>query len=332
MVRCLEEICELSNIWMSSIGNLFLNSGDWILKEPILTWTELKEKFGIIVGEEKEVEDLNKIDRITIKIQDKQYEVLERLEKLGYKWNNSYARPTNCSYKTNYIHMYKKRMAITNGDSSFDVDYIISEDCFLENFKVEEKKVEKFKVGYRVEIINGNEILIGRTGTVIGIIEKQAEIELDDKGAWMYNPCMYFYNIKKIECESQAEPFELKEGMSVKLLFDKRLAEYYQGIVAIVTSIKGHSFEDIYGRRINFEFIDWEATRKLNGFKEEPKQEHYLVCNLKATSPKKIHNSLEEAKKEAERLAKLNIGQEFNVVKIVGKVKAEASVKWEGEK
>ena len=50
--RGLDKIYEHSNLWISSKGKLYLNSGDWELKEPTLTWTELKEKFGIIVGEE----------------------------------------------------------------------------------------------------------------------------------------------------------------------------------------------------------------------------------------------------------------------------------------
>lgn len=255
MGRCLDKICEVSNIWIDSERHLYLNSGDWSLKETTLTWTELKEKFGIIIGEEK--------------------------------------------------------------------------------------KVEKFKVGDRVEIINGNEILIGKTGTVIGIIEKQAVIELDDKNAWKNNPCMLFNNIKKIECESQAEPFELKVGDKFVTAMEEGMFDYCKGQILTVKNILDdngipyYEVEEKFGDKsygLWFEGINWEATRKLNETKEEPKQEQYLVWSLKGTSPKKIHNSLEEAKKEAERLAKLNIGQEFNVVKIVGKVKTEASVKWEGEK
>lgn len=253
MGRCLDKICEHSNLWIDSKGKLYLNSGDWSLKETTLTWTELKEKFGIIVGEEK--------------------------------------------------------------------------------------KVEEFKVGDRVEIINGNKILIGKTGTVINLNTEKAEIELDDKKTWHKNPRMEFGNIKKIECESQAEPFELKEGMKFKTIDKSDWSEDLRRKVFTVSKKQYVNFFNVIGYKIaefptwfSVDEIDWKSTKKLNEVKEEPKQEHYLVWNLKATSPKKIHNSLEEAKKEAERLAKLNIGQEFNVVKIVGKVKAEASVKWEGEK
>ena len=60
------------------------------------------------------------------------------------------------------------------------------------------------------------------------------------------------------------------------------------------------------------------------GVKEQPKQ--YLVYVEGKQAPKKVHNSLKSAQKEANRLAKREVGYVTYVVEIVNKYKAIVSV------
>ena len=74
---------------------------------------------------------------------------------------------------------------------------------------------------------------------------------------------------------------------------------------------------------------DWDYIMEdkvfLNNYmiekpKEEPKKEEvYLVWTPKGSNPRKRHPGIEEAEKEAERLAKLNPNKEFYVLKAVKK-------------
>ena len=79
--------------------------------------------------------------------------------------------------------------------------------------------------------------------------------------------------------------------------------------------------------------IDWEATRKLNKvneeLKEEPNTKEYMVFNPKGNASRKIHTSLESAKKEVERLINIQSNQEFYILEIVKKAKGSIKVEWE---
>lgn len=59
---------------------------------------------------------------------------------------------------------------------------------------------------------------------------------------------------------------------------------------------------------------------------EKPKEEIYLIWTPKGSNPRKRHPSIEEAEKEAERLAKLNPNKEFYVLKAVKKFKGCTTV------
>jgi len=127
--------------------------------------------------------------------------------------------------------------------------------------------------------------------------------------------------IKEYKQEYKQEPFELKEGMKFKYLEDNR--------VYIVSTIDGQEVWNTDGSWDYMETINWEETIKLNEVKEENKKEIYVIWNPKGQNPRYKHTSLEDAEKEAERLAKANPNQEFYVLKAVGKVKGSVSIEWE---
>ena len=114
--------------------------------------------------------------------------------------------------------------------------------------------------------------------------------------------------------------FELKEGMKVKNKFGN--------IHIFLELINGeYWFEN---RTCNLEEeIDWEATRKLNEVKEQPKKEKYIIWNPKGCNPKKIHETLKSAEKEAERLALSQHNEYFYVLEVVKKVRGSVPVSWE---
>lgn len=63
--------------------------------------------------------------------------------------------------------------------------------------------------------------------------------------------------------------------------------------------------------------------------KEEPKQKEYMIFNPKGNAPRKIHNSLESAEKEVERLINIQSNQEFYILEIVKKAKGQVKIEWE---
>lgn len=87
--------------------------------------------------------------------------------------------------------------------------------------------------------------------------------------------------IKKIEENPQQEPFELKEGVKVKIVSEKPIHKNFipemGEFLGKELTIEKRIYEK-FGYKVkeswcffNDEFIDWEATRKLNEVKEEPK-------------------------------------------------------------
>ncbi len=62
---------------------------------------------------------------------------------------------------------------------------------------------------------------------------------------------------------------------------------------------------------------------------EKIEQELYVIWNPKGKNPHYKHTSLEDAEKEAERLANANPNQEFYVLKAVKKAKGIVKVEWE---
>lgn len=122
--------------------------------------------------------------------------------------------------------------------------------------------------------------------------------------------------------DEKLKSFELKEGMKVKNKFGN--------IHIFLELINGeYWFEN---RTCNLEEeIDWEATRKLNEVKEEPKKELYVIWNPKGKNPKHIHNSYKAAEQEAMRLARNQANDEFYVLKVVGKAKGTVRVDWSNE-
>ena len=119
--------------------------------------------------------------------------------------------------------------------------------------------------------------------------------------------------------DEKLNTFELKEGMKVKNKF---------GNIHIFLE----SFGDEYwyeNRTCNLkDEIDWEETRKLNEVKEQPKQEKYIIWNPKVCNPKKIHETLKSAEKEAERLALSQSNEDFYVLEVVKKVRGSVTVSW----
>ena len=87
---------------------------------------------------------------------------------------------------------------------------------------------------------------------------------------------MYFSNIKKIECEPQAEPFELKEGMKFKVIGDNEVYTVFKKIYELV----GETYWPNEFTNYTNEFIDWEATRKLNEIKEETKTRPFITLEM----------------------------------------------------
>ncbi len=120
--------------------------------------------------------------------------------------------------------------------------------------------------------------------------------------------------------DEKLKSFELKEGMKVKNKFGN--------IHIFLELINGeYWFEN---RTCNLEEeIDWEATRKLNEVKEQPKKEKYIIWNPKGCNPKKIHETLKSAEKEAERLALSQPNEYFYVLEVVKKVRGSVTVSWE---
>ena len=127
--------------------------------------------------------------------------------------------------------------------------------------------------------------------------------------------------------EKNKKPFELKVGMKIEYLNNNRMY--------IISCINGKEIWNTEGTWDYIDKINWEETKKLNEVKEEPKKEfpnkpeQYIVWNPKGYNPKKIHNGIESAEKEVERLANANPNQEFYVLKVVKKAKGSVKVEWE---
>ena len=185
-----------------------------------------------------------------------------------------------------------------------------------------------FKIGDKIKVVEARKKeYIGAEGyiydiTPAGVIVQKNEFE---------GICFEFDDIEKIEDKSQAEHFELKDGMKVKTNFKEEILKFHSmtkfgdGMWYRCCS-NGNINPNHFLKEYN---IDWEATRKLNEVKEEPKEELYVIWNPKGNNPRKIHNSLKDAEKEAERLAKENPNQEFYVLKALKKAKGTVKVEWE---
>ncbi len=205
----------------------------------------------------------------------------------------------------------------------------------IENKKSREEKVEKdFKVGDSVKIKDKHshhydELAI--VSDLTSVISGHIMLEIDGKPI---GSC----SIELLEkVEDKQEPFELKEGMKFKTLDNSSWSEDVRSKIFTVEKITKNRYTDEtlyeakespYWDLFYSQDIDWEATRKLNEVKEEPKQELYVIWNPKCKNPHYKHTSLEDAEKEAERLAKENPNQEFYVLKafkkVVGTVKIES--------
>ena len=152
----------------------------------------------------------------------------------------------------------------------------------------------------------------------------------------MNNENKYFEEIQEKTKEiiksndEKLNSFELKEGMG---FIDKNGDE--RTLLKIEKSYSGHKLYvfgyDRLDRRIGYfvDEIDWEETRKLNEVKEQPKQEKYIIWNPKGCNPKKIHETLKSAEKEAERLALSQPNEDFYVLEVVKKVRGSVSIVWE---
>ena len=143
-------------------------------------------------------------------------------------------------------------------------------------------------------------------------------------------------HLEKIEDkqEEKQEPFELKEGMKFKIEDTEELPTFRNKILELHhLEYRENQYKLYYNPSccVSEDFIDWQATRKLNEVKEEPKQELYVIWNPKGSNPKYKHTTLEEAEKEAERLANANPNQEFYVLIAVKKAVGKTSVKVEWE-
>ena len=120
--------------------------------------------------------------------------------------------------------------------------------------------------------------------------------------------------------DEKLNTFELKEGMKVKNKFGN--------IHIFLESFGGEYWYE--NRTCNLEEeIDWEATRRLNEVKEQHKQEKYIIWNPKGCNPKKIHETLKSAEKEAERVALSQPNEDFYVLEVVKKVRGSVSIVWE---
>lgn len=156
-----------------------------------------------------------------------------------------------------------------------------------------------------------------------------------DCGAWVY--CEKLKELEDIEgfdetgeldgciffiknTDEKLNTFELKEGMKVKNKFGN--------IHIFLELINGeYWFEN---RTCNLEEeIDWEATKKINEVKEQPKQEKYIIWNPKGCNPKKIHENIKSAEQEAERLALSQPNEDFYVLEVIKKVRGSVIFSWE---
>ena len=72
-----------------------------------------------------------------------------------------------------------------------------------------------------------------------------------------------------------------------------------------------------------------EDIKHIETIKEQPKQEKYIIWNPKGCNPKKIHETLKSAEKEAERLALSQPNEDFYVLEVVKKVRGSVSASWE---
>lgn len=70
-----------------------------------------------------------------------------------------------------------------------------------------------------------------------------------------------------------------------------------------------------------------DTDEKLKEFPD--KLEQYVIWNPKGSTPSKIHEGIESAEKEAERLAIKNTGYDFYILKVVKKAKIEVKIVWE---
>lgn len=182
---------------------------------------------------------------------------------------------------------------LNSNDSKYCVSNSFDKVRYAKSFKqmveeeknrLEEEKVEEFKVGDKVKYINKENVWFGKIGKVISVYVSTCFVNFDDEIVECYKE-----NLEKIE--------------------DSKVL----GCVRI---------------DIN-DCIDWEATRKLNEIKEGQKEELYVIWNPKGKNPHYKHTSLEDAEKEAERLAKENPNQEFYVLKAISKAKGTVKVEWE---
>lgn len=114
----------------------------------------------------------------------------------------------------------------------------------------------------------------------------------------------YWYDIDRVlreldinyKIDEILEDIALKEASNTKYLTEENIKELMEGL----------------------EPVDEE------GVKEQPKQ--YLVYVEGKQSPKKVHNSLKSAQKEANRLAKTEVGRVVYVVEIVNKYKGTVTI------
>ena len=171
-------------------------------------------------------------------------------------------------------------------DINFEDVQELTKKIIKENYKkfdeyLKGDKMQEFKVGDRVKIIQG--FFKGAEGEIIKIIRGVAIIK---------NESMTFEIgleiLVKIEDKPQAEPFELKKGMRVKLIFSEKLIDSYRMKVVTVDSVNGNSFCDTDSRFVGIEYIDLEETRKLNEVKEEPKNEKFVIWNPKGSNPRRV--------------------------------------------
>ena len=181
------------------------------------------------------------------------------------------------------------------------------------------KTSHDFKIGDKIKVVEARKKeYIGAEGYIYditpgGVIVQKNEFE---------GICFEFDDIEKIEDKPQAEPFELKDGMKFKVIGDK--TQY--------TLLKiGYEFGCERYYNYSKDFIDWEATRKLNEVNEEPKPKEYLIINVKNEFDI-IHrtNSLKEAEEEVKYLLKNEPNlEELTIYEQIKVAKISVKVEWE---
>ena len=131
---------------------------------------------------------------------------------------------------------------------------------------------------------------------------------------------------------------ELKVGDKVKYINKENL--WFGKIGKVISVYVGTCFINFDDKIVecykkNLEKIEDKQEEKQEpfelkeGMKFKAKQEKYIVWNPKGNNPKRIHTSIDEAEKEAERLANSNPNQEFYVLKAISKAKGTVKVEWE---